>query len=310
MTKSKPKGLLIKTIIITLSFLLYLLLTGLYTRLLFVHIDNIKFSFFLAIPFAITVYLIVYFLFKKNINNQEIAILGLIIFSVFLIYGWIINPRNFTVFILPYVIISCLSIISIYLLTERKYIATIIILSAVLISVFLFNYRMVNVFHKNALSEYNLNPVAFINNLDNFEIYNSKRERFDSKNLTDKVVLINLWSPGCFYVKEKMQALAELHEEFEPYDDFLIINILSVNLSSDENPYSFLKRFEEHEQLPFKTYYDKDQKLFRSLNIGGMPVEILINSNMEVVSIYSGFSKEVYKKYKTHNIELINSLLQ
>ena len=126
-------------------------------------------------------------------------------------------------------------------------------------------------------------------------------ETISTTSLQGKVLYLDFWASWCKPCKKSFPFMNELHNKY-PSDKFAVI---AINMDENrEDAESFLA------QLPaeFEVYTNPDNELAKSLELPGLPVAFVVDSNGEIKGRHIGFNKrKVGKKHKQIDF-LINQI--
>jgi thiol-disulfide isomerase/thioredoxin len=84
------------------------------------------------------------------------------------------------------------------------------------------------------------------------------------------LTLVNVWATWCTSCREEMQDLAAIHR------DFLARGLRVVAVSVDAGSEALVRRFVQHEALPFPVVHDQAGRIQQQYHIVGVPTSYLI----------------------------------
>ena len=93
----------------------------------------------------------------------------------------------------------------------------------------------------------------------------------------DSLTLLNVWATWCTSCREEMGDLAALHREFAPHG----LRVLAVSV--DQGAEAKVRRFAEHERLPFTVAHDPDNRVQPLYGVVGVPETYLVGADGRVL---------------------------
>ncbi len=90
------------------------------------------------------------------------------------------------------------------------------------------------------------------------------------------LTLVNVWATWCTSCKEEMQDLAAIHR------DYTSRGLRVVAVSVDAGSEALVRRFVQHESLPFPVVHDQAGLIQRQYHIVGVPTSYLIGTDGRV----------------------------
>lgn len=94
----------------------------------------------------------------------------------------------------------------------------------------------------------------------------------DSKELTDRVILLNFWATWCGPCKDEMPSLERLRQKF-PSDQLQILALTTENHPQD------IQAFWHQLDLHFDVVWDEHEELSQALMVRNLPTTIIVDSH-------------------------------
>jgi thiol-disulfide isomerase/thioredoxin len=219
------------------------------------------------------------------------------------IFSWF--SRGWLLFLASFIILAGLMgyFAGVFLILKRFKAAAIVLATA---------FAFIAIFHF-----YLLPKKFYLKNLDRFiskkESYNSLRFYYLDGSLVDtvdykgKIILLNFWFTGCVPCETKKPAYSKLYEHYRSYPEVFIADIHANMLN-----YITIKEIEKNLSktgYSVPVLYDFDSFLAKEMGVTSMPVEVILDKNLKVVSTYSGYDRYDSKLYLQSRMRIIDSLL-
>lgn len=119
-------------------------------------------------------------------------------------------------------------------------------------------------------------------------VYTENNEEVSLSSFKGKPIVINFWASWCVPCQSEMPDFNKVYEEEKEDIHFLMINATTDDVQKDAQQYIASKGY------TFPIYYDTKGTASYGYRITGYPTTIFINSDFEIVKVYSGMiTKEV-----------------
>lgn len=144
-----------------------------------------------------------------------------------------------------------------------------------------FMIAMVFLYTKLSIKEDSKSNAKMQNNVDksnsakemlkSFELYLEDGSKIDILSLTDKPLVINIWTSWCAYCKVEM---AYFNEAYLKEKDN--INFVMINVTGDRDSKENAKKFVNENNFDFDIYYDLELNSLKALGIYSYPTTIFV----------------------------------
>lgn len=119
--------------------------------------------------------------------------------------------------------------------------------------------------------------------IKNFELYLEDNSKIDILSLTDKPLVINIWTSWCTYCKIEMAYFNELY--LKEKDN---INFVMINVTGDRDTKENAKKFVNENNFDFDIYYDLELNSLKALDIYSYPTTIFVDRGGNINSVNIG----------------------
>lgn len=119
--------------------------------------------------------------------------------------------------------------------------------------------------------------------IKNFELYLEDNSKIDILSLTDKPLVINIWTSWCAYCKIEMAYFNELY--LKEKDN---INFVMINVTGDRDTKENAKKFVNENNFDFDIYYDLELNSLKALDIYSYPTTIFVDRGGNINSVNIG----------------------
>lgn len=243
-----------------------------------------------------------WYLFRKKLSKKDFMIFTLPPLLLIYLVGFL---EAGSYFLASFIILAGLMgyFAGVFLILKRFKAAAIVLATA---------FAFIAIFHF-----YLLPKKFYLKNLDRFiskkESYNSLRFYYLDGSLVDtvdykgKIILLNFWFTGCVPCETKKPAYSKLYEHYRSYPEVFIADIHANMLN-----YITIKEIEKNLSktgYSVPVLYDFDSFLAKEMGVTSMPVEVILDKNLKVVSTYSGYDRYDSKLYLQSRMRIIDSLL-
>lgn len=271
-----------------------LLLVGfmlLVLRNFFLQFDNIGLVVIIGSSVG---YLVAYIANKYIVYRRYISdIILLFPFIINLSFNY--NERTLPFLLYPVIIGYIIGLVHIYASFLVK------ILSLILLSIF---YYWVYIFYIPNLilndRTLTVNEDIKFYNLRNWYKQPVAKEEFDNK-----VIVLDFWHMGCIPC---LKGLPNYNKLIDIYDKNPNVVIASVNIANDSS--ITIRRYFNKKNIRIGILYDDKSSLFKSLDVNGVPVSILIDRKGKIRKKYFGWSDDMERQFIELISSDINSLLE
>jgi thiol-disulfide isomerase/thioredoxin len=114
-------------------------------------------------------------------------------------------------------------------------------------------------------------------------ILDEKNQPYDLSTIEDRPILVVFWATWCTYCVNKIPSLDILKKDFKQ----LPIEIIAVAV--DYQGLSIIKEFyQQHNIKHLAIFYDANFRLFKALNVTGLPSAFLIDQNKRILLSFEG----------------------
>lgn len=160
-------------------------------------------------------------------------------------------------------------------------------------------YESVEDYHKAVALARDLPPLLG-KTMPEFQSLTLDGDEVQSKDLKDKVVVIDFWISGHPPCAEILPSIKKVCDEFAGKD----VVFLAINVREDEKQ---IRSFLEKQKLKIPVVMDRNGSVTESFKVKGLPQTVVIGKNGNVESVHLGFpGKEALMERLTDELEVLS----
>lgn len=105
----------------------------------------------------------------------------------------------------------------------------------------------------------------------------------DIQSKTGKPIVVNIWASWCTHCDVEMPYYQQLYEEYSDRVEFVMLD-----LNDTDNEPTLAREYVQKGGYTFPIYFDVDSQVATALAIMGVPTNVIVNANGEMVMVRSG----------------------
>ena len=243
-----------------------------------------------------------WYLFRKKLSKRDFKIYTLSPLMLIFLVGFM-EAASYFIFLFVFISGIMGYFTGFSLILKRFKTAAILLFTAIaFIASFHYYVLPVKLYSKN-LDRF----VAKKESYDNLRFYYLDGSLVDTVDYRGKIIVLNFWFTGCVPCETKKPAYSKLYEHYRSYPEVFIADVHANMLKYI--PLEVIKSNLSKSGYSVPVLYDFDSFQAKEMGVTSMPVEIIMDNNLNVVSTYWGYDRYDSNLYLQNRMRIIDSLL-